>query len=77
MIFPETLGEQAEIIAERIRYSFQEVDFGKIAPEIPKVIVSIGVTTGEIEETKEEWIRRTDKVLYRAKNEEKKRVMEG
>ena len=75
VIFPSTGAQEAERVAERIRKSFEEFDFSSIAQEIPRVTISIGVTTGKIGESEEDLICRTDRALYRAKAEGKNRVV--
>lgn len=75
VIFFETNATKAWQIAERIRASFESVDFSEIAPDIPSVTVSIGVAELEEEEKVEAWVNRADKALYTAKEQGRNRIV--
>ncbi|NBG89428.1 sensor domain-containing diguanylate cyclase [Isachenkonia alkalipeptolytica] len=74
VIFHHTNGPTAWQIAERIRSSLEAVDFSSIAPQIPTVTVSIGVAELKGGEAIEDWVNRTDKMLYTAKEQGRNRI---
>ncbi|WP_108445574.1 sensor domain-containing diguanylate cyclase [Halomonas denitrificans] len=76
LLMPETSQEQAAILAERLRSSFEHLplDIKKGAPIA--CTVSIGVTTvGGEDDTLEEMLERADQALYRAKRDGRNRVV--
>jgi len=75
VIFSNTDIMKGAQIAERIRTAFEAVSFRKIAPKIPVVTISIGVAELKADEPIEEWVNRADKALYRAKEEDRNRVV--
>ena len=75
VIFPSLNDSQASLVAERIRESFEEVDFSSFAPEIPGVTISIGVAQLMEGESLDDWVSRADKNLYRAKKTGRNKVI--
>jgi diguanylate cyclase (GGDEF)-like protein len=74
VILPETKGEDAINVAERIRKGFEtEI----LSPRQNKAVhntVSIGVSQYETKEELEAFIKRADKAMYMAKEQGKNRV---
>jgi len=72
VILPDTVGENAYIIAERVRQTVAKAPYvlerdDKSTIEVP-VTISIGISSIEKDETEEDVIRTADTALYQAKN---------
>lgn len=74
IILPETGIEGAIIVANRIRECFFAHDFSSITNKTIHISVSIGACQFKPEETMEDFVKRTDDALYRAKRSGKNRV---
>ncbi len=70
ILLPETRGEEAGLIAERIRLSVEAADFGQAG----RVTISVGVTEYRPGDTLAELLRRSDQALYIAKDTGRNRV---
>jgi diguanylate cyclase (GGDEF)-like protein/PAS domain S-box-containing protein len=66
LIFPETTGAQAALIAEKIRQLVQDYDWSSIHPDLA-VTVSIGVAERAGQKTPDELLIAADRNLYQAK----------
>ncbi|MCK9274414.1 MAG: diguanylate cyclase [Syntrophales bacterium] len=66
-ILPETEGDDATVLAERIRKEFKREHFNPQETAIVKVTVSIGVARYLFEEQFSSVLKRADKNMYRAK----------
>ncbi|MBN1960435.1 MAG: diguanylate cyclase [Deltaproteobacteria bacterium] len=64
LLVPGVGGEEALKIAERLRKQVREADI----PNVGRLTISAGVTQLGTHETFEQWIKRTDDTLYKAKN---------
>ncbi|MGQ9661931.1 MAG: diguanylate cyclase [Kiritimatiellia bacterium] len=73
VILPETTGQAAATVAERIRATVENTDFDPPAP-VGRVTVSIGVTSYYRGEDLQEFVRRADKAMYRMKKVGRNRV---
>jgi len=60
-IFPATTGEQVQVFAERLRNLVATHEF------CCKVTISIGITTTNIATGLNQFVKKADKALYRAK----------
>jgi len=70
LILPETNKEEAMKLAEKLRNTIASCIF----KDVSKVTVSVGVTTCNAEDTKEELIKRVDNALYKAKEDGRNRI---
>lgn len=67
VVLPETKGEKGLIVAERIRQGFKNITFIPEEGKAEQVTVSIGVAEYLPDEALEEFIKRADQRMYRAK----------
>jgi len=75
IILPETAGDAATVLAERIREDFANEDFHPVdSPETVHETVSIGVAQYRPREGLRPFVRRADFNMYGAKEEGKNRV---
>jgi two-component system cell cycle response regulator len=74
MILPETKGEEAVSVAERMRKRFEAEMFSPTFEEKVHKTVSIGVAQYQPEEEFLAFMRRVDKAMYAAKDQGKNRV---
>ncbi len=70
ILLPETAGDAAAAMAERIRARVESEPF----PEVGTVTVSLGVATAGLRPTADELVKRADDALYQAKREGRNRV---
>jgi diguanylate cyclase (GGDEF)-like protein len=75
IILPETAGDKANIVAERIRSDFEEIIFipQSSGDKVSKTL-SVGVTEYNMEEDISSFIRRADHAMYSAKKAGKNQV---
>ena len=71
LLLPETLSEEAVIIAERIRKNIETM---KVPTCSKQITISLGVTSWEPDDTPTELIARADAALYSAKDTGRNRV---
>jgi len=71
VICPETTGDSANILAEKVRSFVENYDF----PEVKHMTISIGIASYQNELTKEDLFSRADKALYEAKETGRNRVV--
>lgn len=64
VLCPNTTLSTASLLAERLRNAIACTSF----PEVEQVTVSVGVAECEVGETFEQWFKRADEALYRAKS---------
>ena len=77
-LLPETDGEGASLIAERLRLAIQEANVVTATDgNIVRFTISIGVAAIADDKTFEELMSRADKALYQAKNSGRNRVVMG
>ena len=74
LILPKTGGQEAQLLAERLRQGVQRLHFGAIAPEL-RVTVSIGVAAFRPGESVGQTIARADEALYQASAGGRNRVV--
>lgn len=74
VILPETGVENAFLIAERLRRSFEKVALSPRSGTEVHMTISIGVGSFDPEESTEKFLKRVDEGMYRAKREGKNRV---
>ena len=74
IIFPATTGKNAYTIAEKIRIEFQKSTITTSLCEKISATVSIGVAEYIQKEDINEFIKRADKLMYKAKHEGKNKV---
>jgi len=67
VILPETGGEEARTVAQRIRAALEAERFSPLNEEDVKITISIGVTEYQHKEELSTFIRRADKAMYRSK----------
>lgn len=70
VLLPGTPMDGAEIFAEKIRKTAEELDH----PDVGQVTISIGMSQRHLDEDRDSWFKRTDSALYRAKAEGRNRV---
>ncbi|MDH5297415.1 MAG: diguanylate cyclase [Desulfobulbaceae bacterium] len=75
VILPETTGEQATVVAERVRLRFKAERFEPRAGEQLYKTISIGVAQYLVGESEEELVKRADVNMYAAKKEGKDRFV--
>ena len=67
VILPETGGEEARTVAQRIRAALEAERFSPLNEEDVKITISIGVTEYQHKEELSTFIQRADKAMYRSK----------
>jgi diguanylate cyclase (GGDEF)-like protein len=67
IILPETDLDSAHAVAERLRQNFARIAFNPEARTVEHMTVSLGVVARRPGETKEDFLRRADQAMYRAK----------
>ncbi len=77
VILPETAGESAVVVAERLREKFAAEEFYPWPDEMVRKTISIGIAQYIDGEGKEQFISRTDRNLYLAKEQGKNRSVLG
>jgi diguanylate cyclase (GGDEF)-like protein len=74
VILPETNGDEAKTVAQRIRSSLETEKFEPIPDRNAKITISIGVTQYFPKEELSAFIRRADKAMYLSKKNGRNRV---
>jgi two-component system cell cycle response regulator len=74
VILPETNGDEAKTVAQRIRSSLEAEKFKPIPEKNAKITISIGVTQYFPKEELSAFIRRADKAMYLSKKNGRNRV---
>ena len=74
VILPETSGEEAVLVAERIRKTIQTEKFKPESAKELGITISIGVAQYAAEEQLSTFIQRADKAMYHSKQEGRNRV---
>ena len=74
VFMPETEGDQAEVVAERIRTEFAAERFRPVPGREEAKTVSIGITSYRPGEEMKDFINRADRYMYEAKKRGKNRV---
>jgi diguanylate cyclase (GGDEF)-like protein len=64
LLLPETSAAESMTVAESIRRAIEKADW---LGDYPPVTISVGVSQHELNEKSDEWIKKADKALYRAK----------
>jgi diguanylate cyclase (GGDEF)-like protein len=67
VILPETGGEEAGTVAQRIRSALETERFSPVNGKEVKITISIGVTEYQPKEELSTFIQRADKAMYRSK----------
>jgi two-component system, cell cycle response regulator len=67
VILPETGGEEAGLVAQRIRAALENERFAPINGKEVKITISIGVTEYQPKEELSSFIQRADRAMYRSK----------
>ncbi len=74
VILPETSGEEAVLVAERIRKTIQTEKFKPESAKELGITISIGVAQYAAEEQLSTFIQRADKAMYHSKQQGRNRV---
>ena len=74
VILPETNGDEAKTVAQRIRSSLESEKFKPIPNKNAQITISIGVTQYYPKEELSAFIRRADKAMYLSKKNGRNRV---
>ena len=74
VILPETAGEEASTVAQRIRAALEAEPFTPKGGEVATVTISIGVTEYHPEEELSSFIQRADQAMYRSKRSGRNKV---
>ena len=74
VVLVATVADKAEIVAERIRTTFEGETFEEIDPEL-RVTISVGVTEFQRGEALDETLARADEAMYRAKKKGRNAIM--
>ena len=74
VILPETSGEEAVLVAERIRKTIQTEKFKPESAKELGITISIGVAQYAAEEQLSTFIQRADKAMYQSKQQGRNRV---
>lgn len=64
LLLPETSAADSMTVAENIRRAIETADW---LGDYPPVTISVGVSQRELNEKMDEWIKKADRALYRAK----------
>jgi diguanylate cyclase (GGDEF)-like protein/PAS domain S-box-containing protein len=75
IIFPETEPDEARIVAERLRLSFEKTIFSPLPGEEARSTISIGGGSYSPGESVTTFVKRVDEAMYRAKNCGKNRMV--
>lgn len=74
LILPETLGEKALVICEKIRLAVEQHDWSSIHPEVT-VTISMGISDDLSAQNSEKMVSAADAKLYEAKRAGRNRVL--
>ena len=74
VILPETTGDEAKTVAQRIRASLEAEKYKPIPGKVARITISIGVTQCYPKEELSTFIRRADKAMYLSKENGRNRV---
>ena len=74
VILPETTGDEAKTVAQRIRASFEAEKYKPVPGKVARITISIGVTQCYPKEELSTFIRRADKAMYLSKENGRNRV---
>jgi diguanylate cyclase (GGDEF)-like protein len=74
VILPETAGEEARTVAQRIRAALEAEPFTPKDGEVVTVTISIGVTEYHPKEELSTFIQRADEAMYRSKRSGRNKV---
>jgi diguanylate cyclase (GGDEF)-like protein len=74
VILPETAGEEARTVAQRIRAALEDEPFLPEGEEAVTVTISIGATEYNPKEALSTFIQRADQAMYRSKRNGRNRV---
>jgi diguanylate cyclase (GGDEF)-like protein len=74
VILPETAGEEARTVAQRIRAALEAEPFSPEDGEVATVTISIGLTEYHPKEELSSFIQRADQAMYRSKRSGRNKV---
>ncbi len=74
VILPETSGDEAEIVAQRIRSAVAEETFAPSPDQSVSVTISVGVTQYRLKEEVSAFVQRADSAMYASKKDGRNRV---
>ncbi|MGD9238646.1 MAG: diguanylate cyclase [Desulfobacterales bacterium] len=74
VILPETTGDEAKTVAQRIRASLEAEKYKPVPGKVARITISIGVTQCYPKEELSTFIRRADKAMYLSKENGRNRV---
>ena len=74
VILPETNGDEAKTVAQRIRSSLEAEKYKPVPGKVTRITISIGVTQCYPKEELSTFIRRADKAMYLSKENGRNRV---
>jgi len=74
VILPETNGDEAKTVAQRIRSSLEAEKYKPVPGKVARITISIGVTQCYPKEELSTFIRRADKAMYLSKENGRNRV---
>lgn len=74
ILLPDTVGDEAKTVAERLRVSVNEHRFYPNTGDTVNITISIGVTEYHLEETISDFVQRADKAMYTSKQDGRNKV---
>jgi len=74
VILPETVGAEAETVAQRLRTTVEKENFAHEKVQVVPITISVGVTEYSPKEDITTFIQRADKAMYISKQEGRNRV---
>jgi len=74
VILPETVGAEAETVAQRLRLTVEKESFAPDTVEAVPITISVGVTEYCPKEDESAFIQRADQAMYMSKQEGRNRV---
>jgi diguanylate cyclase (GGDEF)-like protein len=74
VILPETVGAEAETVAQRLRITVENENFAPETIQVVPITISVGVTEYNPKEDIATFIQRADQAMYMSKQEGRNKV---